>query len=176
MREINNGEMYGELSFDSPQDVVCYINQVSVALDQTAVLALERHIIKREVLTNFMSAKRRWMDESEWLAMSAVFNFTEVRIFKSLLDLKREGDRFVIVLSPSSNVTGAARLLQGYGIGFLLSSADRVKLTEVCQQGKILEELPITVEYRTLITAGAREFARSMVPHVTRVIDVPRPD
>lgn len=176
IRELNNGEMRGELSFGSPQDVVCYINQVSAALDQTAVLGLERHIIQREVLTNFMSAKRRWMDEAKWLAQSVAFEFTEVRIFESLLDLKREGDRFVIVLSPSSNVTGATRLLQGYGIGFLLSSADRVKLTEVCQQGKILEELPITIEYRTLITAGARAFARSMVPHVTRVIDVPRPD
>jgi hypothetical protein len=165
-----------ELSFDSPPEVVCYINQVSAALDQTAVLGLERHIIQREVLTNFMSAKRRWMDEAKWLAESAVFEFTEVRIFKSLLDLKREGDKFVMVLKPSSDVTGATRLLQGHGIGYLLSSADRNKLNAVCQMGKISEELPIAIEYRTLITAGARAFARSMVSHVTRVIDVPRSD
>ncbi|HVO29038.1 MAG TPA: hypothetical protein VMT81_03595 [Candidatus Paceibacterota bacterium] len=176
----------GELEFDigtdaplkhkSPFEIVAFINKIAAVFNYPPVLALTKHITKREVFVKFMSDERHWIDEAYWLAVSAALQpgseATRRRhLVEALARMRRREDSVTVTFGPTLSQEAAALLIGAHGTQFIILARDRNKLAAVGRPGYIPAKFHITLEYRTPVLNTTR-IADELAPYLESVESV----
>lgn len=165
-----------ELIFKTSLDAMLFINRIAAVFGNepvsTHLFGMEIH---RNVFVGDGKGGRYWLDESEWLATSAVRaanNAMEERIIAACQGLQREGQGIRVTLKPSLDAKGAKAIDDMYGGAFIFSSDARNALRMIGREGYKPKPLTITLEYRTRLTTGVRWIARVLAPLLENIESV----
>jgi len=158
-----------DLRFASSQTAVGYINYIAAILNNPPASQVTMSVQREVVDGRLNNGKPDWQDEGSWLARSCAYSFAEGLLTQAFNSFLKEGDVVRVTLKASPDVRGAERILSGYGIAFLLSMQDRVKLRQACAMGKIPDDFTVALEWRTPMTAGKTALAKSLAPFVSHI-------
>lgn len=150
-----------QLKFNSPQQVVRWINGVATVFDQSPVARdhLTITIRKREVWATLPNKEREWMDEADWLATTVArehYEAVEEQIVKVCQSLHEEGQGIRIVLKPSLDMKTAIHILNMYGGSFSFTNEVKQILDAVGKPGWEPRPITVTLDYCKPLTTGIR--------------------